>query len=414
MTIKPVLVPDHDAAALRGLIDRFADATTGPVKRQLTESVESGVTEGVKKMSPQQQHDFDRMRYGAMSRKEYDAKWKKPLKSDDEVIYGKKKSVAEFAPPDSGDGGGDDDGFDEDTLRKLAAQWFNGDEDPQVERLLAAAGWEIGQDEGYDDEPGVFVVMSGDDNGRSYMSWPAEEMRSAMSEGVSEDAAANNPVVNAITRRIVLQRTDLLSKYGPEKIGQAVDEVADFVGDVEEIGSSDVSGWVRHVEQMLGNREPDVTEQQVDELSPKTLGSYIKKSSADAAERQGEVSGRNQFGKGAEFAVKAFYGDQIQPNPTRTDPRIAKRQAGVDQAVDRLTAEDVAPAFKPGDRVMYLNGFATVVAQDGDAYGIRIDGKPGTLKVPASQIRKPSYDESVAESSDPVEQLRADIRRFAL
>jgi hypothetical protein len=547
MSIKPVLVPDHTANDLRRLMDHFADATTGPVKRQLTESVESA------------------------------------------------ESLSEFAPPDSGDGGGDDDGFDEATLRKLAAQWFAGDEDPQVERLLAAAGWEIGQDEGYEDEPGVFVVMSGDDDGRSYMSWPAEELRSdvaetrpdveeginedlspeikklnktykklfsiiaydkngkklmsgpkahkevsrqlgvdpddmdeylrleyydffdtvnkewekqkgnrkehysneiygkvdedptkikearpdvmrhggdttvkvvkrggkpigeigidaeasagngayyvklydgtydaagfdtaeealaelryaikQMSEGVSEDAAANNPVVNAITRRIVLQRTDLLSKYGPELVGQAVDEVADFVGDVEEIGSSDVSGWVRHVEQMLGNRESDVAEQQVDELSPKTLGSYIKKSSADAAERTGEVSGRNQFGKGAEFAVKAFYGDRIQPNPTRTDPRIAKRQAGVDQAVDRLTAEDVAPAFKPGDRVMYLNGFATVVAQDGDAYGIRIDGKPGTQMVPADQIRKPSYDESVAESIDPVEQLRADIRRFAL
>jgi hypothetical protein len=243
--------------------------------------------------------------------------------------------LTEFAPSDSGGDDGDD-GFDEDTLRKLAAQWFAGDEDPQVERLLAAAGWEIGQDEGYDDEPGVFVVQSGDADGRSYISWPASELRS------------------------------------------------------------------------------DVAEQQVDELSPKTLGSYIKKSSADAAERQGEVSGRNQFGKGAEFAVKAFYGDQIQPNPTRTDPRIAKRQAGVDQAVDRLTAEDVAPAFKPGDRVMYLTGFATVVAQDGDAYGIRIDGKPGTQMVPADQIRKPSYDESVAESIDPVEQLRADIRRFAL
>jgi hypothetical protein len=102
-----------------------------------------------------------------------------------------------------------------------------------------------------------------------------------------------------------------------------------------------------------------VEEQQVDELSPKTLGSYIKKSSADAATRQGEVSGRNQFGKGAEFAVKAFYGDKIQPHPQRNDPKIAKRQAGVDQAVDRLTAEDMA------------------------------------------------------ESRDPVEQLRADIKRFA-
>ena len=47
------------------------------------------------KMSPQQQNDFDRMRYGAMSRKEYDAKWKKPQKSDDEVIYSKKPEVAE-------------------------------------------------------------------------------------------------------------------------------------------------------------------------------------------------------------------------------------------------------------------------------------------------------------------------------
>ena len=420
MTIKPVLVPDHDAVSLRGLMDRFADASTGPTRQELTESraavaAAQGVAEGVKKMSPQQQHDFDRMRYGAMSRKEYDAKWKKPLKSDDEVIYGKKKSVAEFATSDSGDGGGDDDGFDEDTLRKLAAQWFNGDEDPQVERLLAAAGWEIGQDEGYDDEPGVFVVLSGDDDGRSYISWPAEEMRSTMSEGkkradryhivgkdgnpaslvgyadqasavkdrddkhpgaevrqvgprgkikdVAEAGAEDNegnPVVSAILRRILHNpRHSVIERYGARAVMDAVKEVADFVGDVEEIGSSDVSGWVRHVEQMLGNMEPGVTEQQVDELSPKTLGSYIKKSSSDAAERQGEVSGRNQFGKGAEFAVKAFYGDQIQPNPTRTDSRIAKRQAGIDQAVDRLTAEDVA------------------------------------------------------ESRDPIEQLRADIRRFS-
>jgi hypothetical protein len=64
-----------------------------------------------------------------------------------------------------------------------------------------------------------------------------------------------SPVTQAITRRILRQRTDLLAKYGPEKVGNAIDEVADFVGDVEEIGSSDVSGWVRHVEQMLGNMQ---------------------------------------------------------------------------------------------------------------------------------------------------------------
>jgi hypothetical protein len=71
---------------------------------------------------------------------------------------------------------------------------------------------------------------------------------------------ADSPAAQAIIRRILLQRTDLLAKYGPEKVGAAVDEVADFIGDVEEIGSSDVSGWVRHVEQMLGNMGDDVAE----------------------------------------------------------------------------------------------------------------------------------------------------------
>jgi len=80
----------------------------------------------------------------------------------------------EFAPAGSGDDG--NDGFSDDTLKRLAAQWWNGDEDPKVEQTLLAAGWEIGQDEGYDDG-GVFVVQAGDVNGNSYMSWPAEELQ---------------------------------------------------------------------------------------------------------------------------------------------------------------------------------------------------------------------------------------------
>ena len=79
---------------------------------------------------------------------------------------------------------------------------------------------------------------------------PAVMRKIGMAEGVEY-----SPVTQAITRRILRQRTDLLAKYGPEKVGNAIDEVADFVGDVEEIGSSDVSGWVRHVEQILGDMQ---------------------------------------------------------------------------------------------------------------------------------------------------------------
>jgi hypothetical protein len=68
--------------------------------------------------------------------------------------------------------------------------------------------------------------------------------------GIPESEEYINPVVSAITRRIMNQRPDLL-KHGPVKVMQAIDDVADFVGDVEEIGSSDVSAWVRQVEQSL-------------------------------------------------------------------------------------------------------------------------------------------------------------------
>jgi hypothetical protein len=72
----------------------------------------------------------------------------------------------------------------------------------------------------------------------------------AKDKGLSEDSF-DSPVASAITRRILMQRSDLLAKYGPEKVTAAIDDVADFVGDTDEIGSSDVSGWVKQVEQSL-------------------------------------------------------------------------------------------------------------------------------------------------------------------
>jgi hypothetical protein len=97
----------------------------------------------------------------------------------------KPKHIDEFAPPGGDDG---NDGFSEETLKRMAAQWYQGNEDPRIEKTLAAAGWEIGQDEGYDDEPGVFVVQSGDINGNSYMSWPAQEL-----QGMNEEKQRLDP-----------------------------------------------------------------------------------------------------------------------------------------------------------------------------------------------------------------------------
>lgn len=67
-------------------------------------------------------------------------------------------------------------------------------------------------------------------------------------------------VAGAITFRITRQRLDLLKKYGPEAVMNAIDNVAEFVGDVDEIGSSDVSAWVNDVERQLGGRADNLDE----------------------------------------------------------------------------------------------------------------------------------------------------------
>jgi hypothetical protein len=554
MRIKPVLVPDHDAAALRGLMDSFADASTGPTKKQLNESraavtaAQKTINEGFMDVVKQAFNDNVaawpmgtsdeqfikswaddiRDRTGrdipveklAQLYQDYTRRSDKIMQSHSTTNEESAERLAEFAPSDSGDGGGDDDGFDEATLRKLAAQWFNGDEDPQVERLLAAAGWEIGQDEGYEDEPGVFVVMSGDDNGRSYMSWPAEELRSdvaearpdvmrhvgdqpvrvvkkggkpigeigidagpggngdyyvklydgtydaagfdtaeealaelryaikQMSEGVSEDAAANNPVVNAITRRIMLQRTDLLSKYGPEKIGQAVDEVADFVGDVEEIGSSDVSGWVRHVEQMLGNmsegrdvphNDPNLSKaynlgyqayrglknnpqlaQAAQDRIEADFPQYLKMWTRgyhdgerfDQEKNMSEASPTGVFKQGDKVKVHGKYNGTVVGQDGDTYYVQIDGHPGSQAVSAASLANPAAGVFKQGDKVKVHGKYnGTVVGQDGDTYYVQIDGQPGSQAVSAASLANPAA--TVAESIDPVEQLRADIRRFA-
>lgn len=161
---------------------------------------------------------------------------------------------------------------------------------------------------------------------RGYSRTRAEAKAKADQQGVAEGMLddpdqEDGAVASAIIRRILLQRTDLLSKYGPEKVGQAVDEVADFVGDVDEIGSSDVSGWVKHVEQMLGNMGE--SSEQIDELSPGTLNSYVNKARAQ---------------------VQASPGANPNNSHLPTDPKIANRARGAVKADNRLNG------FGPGKK----------------------------------------------------------------
>ena len=80
-----------------------------------------------------------------------------------------------------------------------------------------------------------------------------DNRKQGVEEGMLDGSdGIDSPVASAILRRILMQRTDLLAKHGPEKVSNAIGDVAEFVGDVDEIGSSDVSGWIKQVEMGLG------------------------------------------------------------------------------------------------------------------------------------------------------------------
>ena len=83
--------------------------------------------------------------------------------------------IDEFVTPDSGD----DREPDEEILRQLAAQWWNGTEQQmaKAQRTLELMGWDIGQDESGDEDAGVFVIRIGDEHGDSYIAFPHSELQ---------------------------------------------------------------------------------------------------------------------------------------------------------------------------------------------------------------------------------------------
>ena len=98
-----------------------------------------------------------------------------------------------------------------------------------------------------------------------YVDTAADYISSQKERGVMEQSEEDSPVARAILHRIMMQHTGMLAQYGPEKVMAAVDDVADLVGDVDEIGTSDVSGWVNMVQEILDSLDQGVAEGHADQ-----------------------------------------------------------------------------------------------------------------------------------------------------
>jgi hypothetical protein len=82
-----------------------------------------------------------------------------------------------------------------------------------------------------------------------------------LKNAVKEESSTDSEAVEiAIIKRILVAHTDLIMEFGLDKVTQAIEEVAYNVGDVDEIGTSDVSAYVAQVKQILGANTQDVAE----------------------------------------------------------------------------------------------------------------------------------------------------------
>ena len=109
----------------------------------------------------------------------------------------------------------------------------------EFKRMMAGARNRAHMD--YDTNPGGFQ------NWFWYLPFGDQEIS-------EESSTSTDAVERAILHRIMVddKLRNMAMDVGMDKVFQAVEEVAYNVGDVDEIGSSDVSGWINQVKQILG------------------------------------------------------------------------------------------------------------------------------------------------------------------
>ena len=170
---------------------------------------------------------------------------------------------------------------------------------------------------------------------------------------IAEASNEDSPVAQAIIRRILAQRTDLLSKHGPEAVMSAVDDVAEWVGDVDEIGSSDVSAWVKDVERNLGSIGETVNEAEhgLDAILDQYADSWAKfKAGGDLDENPDFYEALfGYFANNGEMpygTMKGRTGDPIEWLTMKMDDIAGNDPVAEAEDDDEATAADQAAADK--------------------------------------------------------------------
>jgi hypothetical protein len=271
---------------------------------------------------------------------------------------------------------------------------------------------------------------------RDYLKYEQVDQQSEMMEFVYEAAeyalgkliteeSQNSSVADAILQRILYQRADLLKAYGPELVKSAVDNVADYVGDVDEIGSSDVSGWIREVERMLEENPPEAFMNEGEsegwkDWSEKNPGK-LNKQTADMYDRNTHrwggdtgVPGAKEHGGKGELKTVDREGNPVTNRATRIEkpegvPKVSKKPmtsfgGGVGRTggtMDPSAVKSLVPNFESKQGM-------SRAAKGHEKYGkagmqaLAKAGREGANEKELDAIRDKhdKYDESIKEARD--------------
>lgn len=183
--------------------------------------------------------------------------------------------------------------------------------------------------------------------------------------------------------RLTKEETEQVDEVSKALLGRYIKKAkTDVAGKAYQLGARDPlkpqASWSKTLgrEKQIDKAVDRLTKEEVDqldELSPKTLGSYIKKAStrvADKSNHAGEIEGRGD--------------SNITPAARSTLKKLNRKTVnsltGISRATNRLTKEDLDEAFKVGAMKLHDGSAVTLTRESVDALNVLFNQLNGANK----------------------------------
>jgi hypothetical protein len=392
MTIKPVLVPDQDAATLRRLMDAFADASAGPVTQQLTEDIEQ-----VDELSPQTLGSYVKKASKDVEGKATDKEWHRNMWAGDYPVRGAKKEVkqkqAAIDKRQAGIGRAVDRMTKEESVTEDRPDVMRhaGDKTIKIVKRAGKPIGEIGIDAEASEGNGPYYVKlydgSYDAVGYDTAEEALAELKAAIKQGVAEGASMSNhsKIMGLIRTYYNSMGRDFWpwfnepgnKEFFARRINVSPEEAYEVVDSMD---------W---------GQVPHDDEDMKEGWKQKVAGAALAGAAAlGAGGAQAQATDKYDPSWNA-HSMTHHIGSDVSSTRSMNSADPSKNVDDFQRRIQKVSGPNAQGEYK------------VVVIQGNDIVSHYVTKTP-----PPGWLYKEDAEE-IEESIDPVEQLRADIRRFA-